>query len=334
MMASGKSGLAGWLENQSVTPGLKDAIGRTAAVCAQISALVRAAPLEGNDGSAKSTNVQGEEQKQLDVLTNDMMVGELSRCPEIAAMVSEEVPGLVFNEEAGENAALVACFDPLDGSSNIETNAAIGTIFSLLKLKKPTVRPEIPQVLAAAQNQVAAGYVLYGPSTLLVLSFGSSVAIFALEPGGKDFLLVEEKAVIPAQAAEFAINMAYANFWDKAVSTYVEDCIAGKTGPRGKAFNMRWTGSMVADVHRLFVRGGIFIYPSLAQAGRGEGKLRFLYEANPMAFLIEAAGGRALTGKGRIRAIIPGDLHQRAPVILGSSEEVDVLGALYEKLRK
>ncbi len=332
MSVSDRTGLAVWLKSQAADVALVDCLQHIAASCKKIAHLVARAPLTGTTGISQQTNIQGETQKQLDIISNDVMVEQLRLSPHIAAMVSEEVPDLIQNPDAAQSARFVVCFDPLDGSSNIETNAAIGTIFSVLELDAPEAEVRTKSVLQSASNQIAAGYALYGPSTLLVLTTGKSVAIFALDPDEGVFLLLEDHVNIPEQTSEFAINMAYQRFWEPAVSNYIVQCVAGETGPRKKAFNMRWTGSMVADVHRLFVRGGIFLYPSLSKPGGAKGKLRFLYEANPMAFLVEVAGGAATTGTGSIRLIEPDRLHQRAPVILGSKEEVELLENLHHTL--
>ena len=325
MSVSDRTDLAAWLKSQAADTALVDCIQHIATSCIKIAHLVAHAPLNGITGTSKQTNVQGETQKQLDIISNDVMVEQLRLSPHIAAMVSEEVPDLIQNPDAAENASLVVCFDPLDGSSNIETNAAIGTIFSVLELNAPSTQVTTESVLQSASNQIAAGYALYGPSTLLVLTTGKSVAIFALGPDEMRFFLIEPDVQIPEQTNEFAINMAYSRFWSSAIATYIEDCVSGETGPRGKPFNMRWTGSMVADMHRLFVRGGIFLYPSLSKPGGADGKLRFLYEASPMAFLVETAGGGASTGTKALGSLKPTKLHQRAPTILGSKEEVDLV---------
>lgn len=329
MAETAKNDLAIWLNAQVVDEHLGEIVQQLASTCTEIAHIVRNAPLEGNDGALDEINVQGEAQKQLDLITNDLKVKRLEKCSKVAAMVSEEVSDVIQNREADSDADLVVCFDPLDGSSNIETNSAIGTIFSILRLQRGAEPVTEADILQAASFQVTAGYVIYGPSTLLVLTTGRSVAIFALDLVDDSFRLIRDQVTIPQAASEFAINMAYARFWDVAVTTYVEGCIAGEAGPRGKAFNKRWTGSMVADVHRLFVRGGIFIYPSLSKPGGADGKLRFLYEANPMAFLVEVAGGKAMARTETIRSVRPSNLHQRVPVILGSHEEVQVLTDLY-----
>ncbi len=225
----------------------------------------------------------------------------------------------------------MVCFDPLDGSSNIETNSAIGTIFSLLRVAVSGGDVTEQDVLAASGNQIGAGYVLYGPATLLVVSVAKTVAVFALDPASEKFVLVRDGVSIPRVASEFAVNSAYGRFWEPALTGYVNDCVAGKTGPRDRDFNMRWTGSMVADVQRILARGGIFIYPALERVGAEDGKLRFLYEANPMAMLVENAGGKAMARTAALRDFSPASLHARSPVVLGSAEEVELLAGLYAR---
>ncbi len=328
-MPNQKTALAEWLTTQNADAGVGETIAALGEITGQIALIIRKAPGDGNDGSAKTVNVQGEVQKTLDIVTHDLMVAGLSLCERVAGMVSEEFPDLIVNSTCSPTADIVACFDPLDGSSNIETNSAIGTIFSLLRVDAKGKELSEKDVLAASNNQVAAGYVLYGPATLMVLTTGKSVAVFTLDPESNEFLLVDDGLSVAPEAGEFAINMAYQRFWEPTLASYIADCIAGKDGPRAKEFNMRWIASMVAEVHRIFMRGGIFIYPALARPGGSEGKLRFLYEANPMAMLIETAGGLAVTRTARIRDFSPKSLHQRVPVVLGSFEEVSLLTGLY-----
>ncbi len=334
MRSNEKTSLPDWLTSQSATSDICQIIAALEEITGKIALIIRQAPLAGNDGAADSINVQGEVQKTLDIVTHDMMVGSLSLCDRVAAMVSEEFPDLIPNVSSASDADIVVCFDPLDGSSNIETNSAIGTIFSLLRVEANSGEVREKDVLAAAGNQVAAGYVLYGPATLMVITVGKSVALFSLDPESGKFLLVRDGLSIAPDAGEFAINMAYQRFWEPTLAAYIADCIAGKDGPRAKEFNMRWIASMVAEVHRIFMRGGIFIYPALARDGGSEGKLRFLYEANPMAMLVENAGGLALRRTTPIRQFSPKSLHQRTAVVLGSAREVEILGQLYEQADK
>ena len=318
-----------WLKTQGVKSDLSQIIVQLADASITIAGAIQTAALGGRVPASGSINIQGEEQKPLDIISNDIVVKALDELPQIAALVSEEIDELIVNKQANTNAPFIVCFDPLDGSSNIETNSAIGTIFSILERTDTHDTTSEKTVLESAQNQVAAGYVLYGPVTILVITTGKTVASFILDLDTCEFVLEEKNLTVQPSAAEFAINMAYQRFWDTAISTYVENCTAGETGPYDKDYGMRWTGAMVADVHRLFIRGGIFIYPALAKKGAENGKLRFLYEANPMALLVEVAGGKAHMRDSRIAQNIPDELHQRVPVVMGSSEEVDRLAELY-----
>jgi len=330
--------LASWLKNQGADSALADIVLALAGAGVDIARIARTAALEGNSGAAGQVNVQGEEQKDLDIISNDIVLEYLQKCPPILAFVSEEIPQLLPNRNgkiSGEGETNYAvCFDPLDGSSNIETNSAIGTIFSVLQLEAQGAEQVSEQdIFDACKFQSAAGYIFYGPATLLVLTTGKSVAMFALEEKSGQFLLVQDQLSIATSAAEFSINMAYSRFWDRPVTTYIADCQSGKTGPRAKNFNMRWSGAMIADVHKLFVRGGVFIYPALNKKGSETGKLRFLYEALPMAMLAEVAGGGAIMAGGKIADFVPQSLHQRVPVIIGSKEETEILQALYQKIK-
>lgn len=295
--------------------------------CQAISIAIGKGGLGGVLGEAGSDNVQGEAQKKLDVLSNEILLEANEWGGHLAAMASEEMdlPHLVPNRfPKGE---YLLTFDPLDGSSNIDVNVSIGTIFSVLKCPEgadlSTAEAAEQAFLQPGTAQVAAGYAVYGPTTLLVLSVGDGVAVFTLDREQGQFVLTQENVQIPADTKEFAINMSNQRFWEPPVQRYVDEMIAGKTGPLGKDYNMRWVASMVADVHRIMTRGGIFMYPIDAKMQGQGGKLRLMYEANPMAFLIEQAGGSATTGRQRILDILPDGLHQRVPVILGSKNEVE-----------
>jgi fructose-1,6-bisphosphatase I len=295
--------------------------------CQAISIAIGKGGLGGVLGEAGSDNVQGEAQKKLDVLSNEILLEANEWGGHLAAMASEEMdlPHLVPNRfPKGE---YLLTFDPLDGSSNIDVNVSIGTIFSVLKCPEgadlSTAEAAEQAFLQPGTAQVAAGYAVYGPTTLLVLSVGDGVAVFTLDREQGQFVLTQENVQIPADTKEFAINMSNQRFWEPPVQRYVDEMIAGKTGPLGKDYNMRWVASMVADVHRIMTRGGIFMYPIDAKMQGQGGKLRLMYEANPMAFLIEQAGGSATTGRQRILDILPDRLHQRVPVILGSKNEVE-----------
>jgi fructose-1,6-bisphosphatase I len=221
-------------------------------------------------------------------------------------------------------------FDPLDGSSNIDVNVSIGTIFSVLKKTEGSAGVSEADFLQAGQSQVAAGYCVYGPQTTLVLTVGDGVAMFTLDREQGSFVLTQENVQIPADTQEFAINMSNMRHWAPPVKQYIDDCLAGKSGVRGKDFNMRWVASMVADVHRILTRGGVFMYPWDQREPHKPGKLRLMYEANPMAWLVEQAGGAATNGQQRILDIQPTELHQRVSVFLGSKNEVQRVTALHQ----
>ena len=306
---------------------LKFLIEVVARACQAISIAIGKGGLGGVLGEAGSDNVQGEAQKKLDVLSNEILLEANEWGGHLAAMASEEMdlPHLVPNRyPKGE---YLLTFDPLDGSSNIDVNVSIGTIFSVLKCPDGAdlSTPESAQAafLQPGNTQVAAGYAVYGPTTLLVLSVGHGVNVFTLDREQGQFVLTQENVQIPADTKEFAINMSNQRFWESPVQRYVDEMLAGKTGPLGKDYNMRWVASMVADVHRIMTRGGIFMYPLDEKLRDKGGKLRLMYEANPMAFLVEQAGGAATTGRDRILDLQPSALHQRVPVILGSKNEVD-----------
>lgn len=301
--------------------------------CQAISIAIGKGGLGGVLGEAGSDNVQGEAQKKLDVLSNEILLEANEWGGHLAAMASEEMdlPHLVPHRfPKGE---YLLTFDPLDGSSNIDVNVSIGTIFSVLKCPDGAdlSTPEAAEAafLQPGTAQVAAGYAVYGPTTLLVLTVGDGVAVFTLDREQGQFVLTQENVQIPVETKEFAINMSNQRFWEAPVKRYVDEMVAGRTGPLGKDYNMRWVASMVADVHRIMTRGGIFMYPMDEKVRDKGGKLRLMYEANPMALLVEQAGGAATTGRQRILEIVPDSLHQRVPVILGSQQEVERVSAYH-----
>jgi len=309
--------------------GLKDASGtfsmllnNIVTACKQISHKVNRGNLIGVLGSADSENVQGEVQKKLDIITNDIMVNALNWTGHLAGMASEEIDGIIRIPEEYPKGKYLVLFDPLDGSSNIDVNLAVGTIFSILRCREG-IDPEMEDFLRKGSEQVCAGFVLYGPSTMMVLTTGHGVNGFTLDQDIGEFILTHPNMSIPEETSEFAINMSNRRFWEEPVQRYIDECLQGKEGPREKNFNMRWIASLVADVYRILTRGGVFLYPyDLRDPGK-PGKLRILYEANPMAFIIEQAGGACSTGRERILDIKPSGIHQRVPLILGSKNEVE-----------
>lgn len=291
--------------------------------CRTISYLVSRGALADVLGSAGTGNVQGEEQKQLDVLANDEMMAMAKSTGVVAAAASEEEDDA---RPLTAGAPYLLMFDPLDGSSNIDVNVSIGTIFSVL----PAIAGEgAAPFMQAGRNQVAAGYCVYGPQTTLVLTLGSGVAAFTMDPPTGQFVQVSAGMQVPVKTKEFSINMSNMRHWADPVRAYVDECLAGEGGPRAKNFNMRWIASMVADVHRILTRGGVFMYPWDKREPGKPGKLRLMYEANPMSLLCEQAGGKAFDGKQQILDIQPTGLHQRVSVMLGSKEEVERLEALH-----
>ena len=293
--------------------------------CKMISNQVNHGALVGALGSAQSESIQGETQKKLDILSNQMFIQSVEWAGHLAAMASEEMDDVYQIPAEYRRGKYLVTFDPLDGSSNIDVNVSVGTIFSILRCPGGVEQPTVRDFLQAGTQQVAAGYALYGPSTMLVITAGKGVNGFTLDQNIGEFILTHPDMTIPADTQEFAINASNMRFWEQPVRRYVEECLAGKEGPRGKDFNMRWIASMVAEVHRILTRGGVFMYPldeKIKAKGQG-GKLRLLYEANPMSYIVEQAGGGAVTGQHRIMDLQPESLHQRVPVILGSRNEVE-----------
>ena len=298
-----------------------------ARACKSISHAVNKGALGGVLGSADSENVQGEIQKKLDIIANEVLIEANEWGGHLAAMASEEMDDIYVVPHRFPKGEYLLLFDPLDGSSNIDVNVSIGTIFSVLRKQNDDPQAVDPvsaaDFLQAGNQQVAAGYCVYGPQTTLVLTVGDGVAMFTLDREQGSFVLTAEGLKIPEDTKEFAINMSNLRHWDAPVKRYIDECLQGKEGPRGKDFNMRWVASMVADVHRIMTRGGVFMYPWDQREPGKPGKLRLMYEANPMAWLIEQAGGAATNGKERILDIQPTKLHERVSVILGSKNEVE-----------
>ncbi|MGB3287705.1 MAG: class 1 fructose-bisphosphatase [Burkholderiaceae bacterium] len=312
-------------KQQAVSAEVRLLIETVARACKAISHAVSKGALGGVLGSLDTENVQGEVQKKLDVLSNEILLEANEWGGHLAAMASEEMETIhrIPNRyPKGENLLL---FDPLDGSSNIDVNVSIGTIFSVLHAPHHASGREVDEsdFLQPGSKQVAAGYAVYGPQTMLVLTVGNGVVGFTLDREMGSWLLTHEDIRIPEQTAEFAINMSNMRHWEAPVKRYIDDCLAGKTGPLGKDYNMRWIASMVADVHRILTRGGIFMYPRDQRPSGKVGKLRLMYEANPMSFIVEQAGGAATDGSQRILDVQPTALHQRIGVVLGSKEEVE-----------
>jgi fructose-1,6-bisphosphatase I len=304
-----------------------------ARACKAISTRVNKGALADGLGSTDSQNIQGEVQKKLDVLSNEILLQANEWGGNLAALVSEEMEDprpIPTHYPRGEYLLL---FDPLDGSSNIDVNISTGTIFSVLRCPKNAdgsiCEANEQAFLQPGRRQVAAGFAVYGPTTVFVLTVGDGVYGFTLDRETYTFVMTHENIRIPEDTQEFAINASNARRWEVPVKRYIDECLAGKDGPRGKDFNMRWVASMVADVFRVISRGGIFMYPR--DAKNKEGRLRLMYEANPMAFIVEQAGGAATDGLNRILDIQPKRLHQRVAVVLGSKNEVEKVASYHHQ---
>jgi fructose-1,6-bisphosphatase I len=309
--------LRDWAKGEPLRKAVAKTVSALASACKEISELVAAGSLSGELSKLQADKVGGDFQTELDILANTHLIDALRTAP-VAAVASEELDVPV---ELDPGAPLIVALDPLDGSSNIDTNVSIGTIFSLLPTP-PGGGAEPAAFLRRGHDQVAAGYVLYGPQTSLVLTVGVGTDIFTLDPASGTFVLTRPQVQVPPVSNEFAINASNARHWDKEVRQWFDDCIAGAEGPRGRNFNMRWIASMVAEAHRILVRGGIYAYPGDAREGYRSGRLRLVYEANPIALLMEQAGGAASTGREPILDRAPRMLHERVPLIFGSREEV------------
>ena len=308
------------LQQDGVEPELIALLKTILAACREISFRVSQGELAGVLGSTLGENIQGETQKKLDVIANELLKEVILETGVVKAISSEEEDHIVAGNPQGK---YLVTFDPLDGSSNTDINSLIGTIFSILPADAAKAPDDTSLFLQPGTAQVAAGYVLYGPSTMLALTTGHGTRFYTLDNTYGGFLLTAEQAAIPKYTTEFAINMSNQRFWQEPMQQYVADLLLGKTGPRGKNFNMRWVAAMVGDVHRVLCRGGIFAYPRDTKDPKKPDKLRLMYEANPMSFLVEQAGGVSSTGYQRIMELVPTDIHQRVAVILGSKHEVE-----------
>lgn len=320
--------LANYLNAHASNPALNDVITTVTNVGKTISQLLRKGALADILGEAGNQNVQGEEQKKLDVLANDLLLEALANNAHCAGVASEELDDAT---PANADGSLLVLFDPLDGSSNIDINMAVGTIFSILPYQRQGQISANSDFLQAGNQQLAAGYLLYGTSTVLALTIADNVVMFSLDPDSNDYVLIEENVQIDADTSEYAINASNYRYWQAPMQQYIDELIAGKTGVRGRDFNTRWVAAMVGDVHRILCRGGLFTYPFDTKDANKAGKLRLMYEANPMSLLIERAGGAATDAVQRILDIEPTDIHQRVPVVLGSKNEVDYVKNLHLK---
>ena len=321
-----KQFLAAWTEDSEARSAIAQTVEAIAAACMEISELVARGPLAGELGAEAGDNVDGDTQKALDLIANDLIIEAMHNAP-VACLVSEE---LEEPASINKDAALFVATDPLDGSSNIDTNVSVGTIFSIL--------PSAPNgedpccLLQPGTEQLAAGYAIYGPQTALVMTLGDGTMVFTLDPLTSEFRLTTPVVSIIPDTVEFAINTSNSRQWDGHIRAYVDDCLEGEEGPHGTNYNMRWIASLVAECHRILSRGGIFLYPGDIRQGYAQGRLRLVYECNPIAFLVEQAGGAATTGLQRVMEIEPKKIHERVPMIFGSQHEVELVEKYYAGL--
>ena len=313
------------LQQNNIPAELGSVLESIVAACSDISGKVRLGALAGVLGMAGTGNIQGEDQKKLDVIANDILIDVLKNNAHVAGLASEEEDTFVA---ANENGGYLVLFDPLDGSSNIDVNISVGTIFSVLT--KPEGRLNTESFLQKGRDQVAAGYVLYGPQTQLVFTLKHGVFVFTLNENN-EFVLTKENPQVPASTKEFAINMSNTRHWQAPMQQYINELLAGDTGVRGKNYNMRWVASMVAEIHRILMRGGVFMYPQDKRDPSKPGKLRLMYEANPMSLILEQADAAASNALENMLDIVPTGLHQRVAVVMGSREEVEYIGKLHQK---
>lgn len=302
-----------------------------AQACKTISKMTAMGSLAGVHGYNGDVNPQGENQARLDLMSNQAFVRATERTGHAAGLASEEMEEVLGFPESYARGTLLLVFDPLDGSSNIDINGTVGSIFSILPMPRPGEAPQTADFLQSGRQQVAAGYALYGPSTMFVLTIGSGVHGFTLDPLLGDFILTHPSMTVIPESGEFAINSSNSRFWEPPIRAYVDELLAGRSGPRSKDYNMRWIAALVADVHRILLRGGIYLYPRDTKTPDLAGRLRLLYEAAPVAFLMEQAGGRCTTGTRTMLDLVPGSLHERVPLIFGSAVEVERIETLYRE---
>lgn len=317
-----------YLDQSSSNPDVNDVILTIAEVGKEITQLLRRGALADILGEAGNENIQGEAQKKLDVIANDLLLNALTANRHCAGVASEELDDAIAANQEG---SLLVLFDPLDGSSNIDINMATGTIFSILPYQNIGQTASNNDFLQNGTKQLAAGYLLYGSSTMLALTVGHGVIMFSLDPDSNEYQLVKDTIAISEDTSEYAINSSNHRYWLAPMQQYIDELVAGEAGPRKRDFNTRWVAAMVGDVHRILCRGGIFMYPFDTKYAHKAGKLRLMYEANPMSFLIEQAGGASTDAVQRIMDIEPTSIHQRVPVVLGSVNEVMRVKTLHER---
>lgn len=318
---------SGWAGNRPARQAIAATMQALAAAAVELSDLLALGALAGPMGRLTGRKGDVDEQKEIDLVANNLLIDVLRKAP-VAALASEEMEAPLLLDA---KAPLLVAVDPLDGSSNIDANASIGTIFTVLPALEHNEEPSA--FLQRGVNQLAGGFFLYGPQTVLVSTVGAGTQIFTLDRRSGTFLLTHPKVEVPLRTSEYAVNNSNTRHWDDPVRTYIDDCRRGKEGPRGRDFNMRWTGSPVADFYRILSRGGIYLYPGDKRREFRNGRLRLIYEAAPLAWVIEQAGGAASTGKERLLEVTPKSLHQRIPLIAGSRKEVEHAARLHDGLQ-
>jgi fructose-1,6-bisphosphatase I len=324
-----KQHLAEWSDQNPAREAVAATVENLADSCAAIAEIIALGPLAGELGAQQGENPDGDTQAALDIRANDLMLSEIESAP-VACVASEE---LDLPAPVNAGAPLCVAIDPLDGSSNIDTNVSVGTIFSILPMRCAKCVPGKDCFVQRGRNQLAAGYVIYGPQTALVMTVGEGTHMFTLNPDTGEFCLTGADIRIPEETNEFAINTSNFRRWDGHIRAYVDDCLQGAEGPHGKNYNTRWIASLVAECHRIMMRGGIFLYPGDRRPAYHSGRLRLAYECNPIAFLAEQAAGGATTGYENILDLEPSDLHERVPLIFGSANEVDLLTHYYSEVQ-
>ncbi|KQT42117.1 MULTISPECIES: class 1 fructose-bisphosphatase [unclassified Methylophilus] len=317
-----------FLKQVSLNHALNVLIWHAAQAGIEIADLVKQGALQGVTEKTTSTNVQGETQMQLDIRSHEVALEQFRASAVVAGVVSEETEEAIVFETV--DAPFLVCMDPLDGSSNLSINGVVGSIFSILPNTGVATQGE-QAFLQPGQAQRAALYIMYGPATLMVLTLGQGTHVFTLDHENDSFVLTQQTVEIPAETSEFAINASNQRYWQPAVKRYIDECLQGAEGERGRDFNMRWCASMVMDVHRILARGGVFLYPSDNKQPIKAGRLRLLYEANPMSLLVAQAGGESITGLEDVLAIQPTSCHQRVPVLLGSKKEIQRLREYHQQ---
>jgi fructose-1,6-bisphosphatase I / sedoheptulose-1,7-bisphosphatase len=288
-----------------------------------ISNQVSRGALVGAPGTADAASIPGEVTKKLDLVSNEVMIGETEWTGHLAAMASEEMQDIYPIPATNRRGKYLLLFDPLDGSGSLDAGISVGTIFSILRSPDPAAEPRAEHFLQPGVDQVCAGFALYGPATMLILTTGEGVDGFTLDRDIGAFVLTHPQLRIPEDCAEFAINASNERFWELPVRRYIQELLAGRTGVRHRDFNMRWIASLVAETYRILNRGGVFLYPRDSKEPAGPDRLRLMYECNPISFIVEQAGGAASTGRERVMEIQPTSLHQHVPLILGSRNEVE-----------